>query len=1180
MNLVESSVQDANDAFRNQNYSLALSLYLKFLDQYPELVSLFSYNVNFCKYKLGIVSELSLYQSNVIEANSFDSEYYLVQNPDVAESGMNPEEHYYMFGEKEGRQPNSNFNPSHYYNVNSDVRCAGISAFGHYINNGYKEGRQAKKSLEMVDFVKSSTKPLLFVGHDGLEAGAQFVLLEIVKWFYFHTNKRVKVLLLSYGPLNAEFAKYSEFYSLHEFNIDNSDKLLSFLNEDFEMVFLNTVVSGKFFSYINLLNVKFNCPYVAYIHEMHKVIQTYKSEMDLLQKNQINLWISASPATSRDLVDKYGVDSKKIRTISAFIKPVVERFADVSVLKAETRIMLGIPRNDFVVVGCGSIYWRKGPDLFIDTARTIIKKDKNFTFFWIGKGSDREKLETTLSGDERRKIKFLGHRSNARELFAAADLFFLSSREDPFPLVVLEAAQFGIPTICFKESTGIVEFIKQDAGICLDEISTKEASLKILELSQNQALLKQLGSTARSRVFEQYTSAQKLLDIFVALKESECYKPSVSVVVPFYNQEKYLDERMLSILNQRIRDIEILTFDDCSEDDSYGVVSKYLSDPRVSLLRNETNSGTPFKQWAYGIEKAKGDIVWIAEGDDTCELNFLDTLLPQFLDRSVNIAFARVEMIDEKSNIKKGAFDAYLNKLIPGKFLYSYLNTGQKEVQEVLASCCTLINASGLLIRRSSFGQQLLLAVNYKMCGDWLIYLECLKGGGKIAYCNNTVNYFRRHSLSQVNKIEGTAVYFKERFMISKYVVENFNINKSTLSKMFNEVDYEWDRFEYKRPSGELIQYYDKKFLSLTVANQHKELSVLIVISDLSPGGGQMFAIRLANEIAHQSGKAVLFSVDKFPPNPKVLEKIDDRVIIKTSSESSMMDVVEEFDINVIHSSIWWADKYVYENLPFLLRDIKWLVTMHGCYESLMCDVEIDSSFEVIFRNMLHLVDGWAYLTDKNKGVFERFGYPHNLRQIYNGYRPDILTGMGRLDLGIDEDSFVFCLGSRAIRSKGWLVAVEAVKNIRRKGFKVELLLLGEGELMKELMNNKDPHIHILGQVSNMADFIALSDIALLPTTFVGESMPLVLIEYMSLGKPIITTNVGEISKMVCDEHGTGALVLEVNDDLANNLELSMIRLIEDVSLRESLAYHSKRCFNKFDMNTMMSKYYSMYKSL
>jgi hypothetical protein len=72
---------------------------------------------------------------------SFDADYYLAQNPDVAAAGVDPVVHYFVTGWREGRRPTADFDPEFYLTTYSDVRDAGVNPFLHYLKSGRSEGR-------------------------------------------------------------------------------------------------------------------------------------------------------------------------------------------------------------------------------------------------------------------------------------------------------------------------------------------------------------------------------------------------------------------------------------------------------------------------------------------------------------------------------------------------------------------------------------------------------------------------------------------------------------------------------------------------------------------------------------------------------------------------------------------------------------------------------------------------------------------------------------------------------------------------------------------------------------------------------------------------------------------------------------------------------------------------------
>jgi glycosyltransferase involved in cell wall biosynthesis len=1183
----------ANTAFRNRDFESAVALYEEALSEAEEpLKGHIRFNLDLARRRIGYSTALTgisdafaLQLPSTDTALSFDTDFYLVNNPDVKSANIDPEGHYWSAGEREGRWPNTYFDPVYYLNVNADVRAAKISPFQHFSASGYREGRLGKSPV--YDCLKKrclKAKPLLFVGHDGLLAGAQVLLLEIVRWFFESTTRRIKVLLLGFGPLADRYAEIAEVYTLPGATSDEPTKLRDFLAEDFQFAYLNTTLSGRLLPILELNHINLSSPIIANIHEMADSLEQHRSEIAHLSKKVVH-WISGSPLTTRHLTERFAILPKDISTIPAFIRPLFAKHANPFEQRKTARQELQIHPATFLIMACGTAISRKGPDLFVDTAKKLRAQTKyDLCFLWIGDGEEKVKLERALSPEEASFIKFVGTRRDADSLLAAADVFYLSSREDPFPLVVLSAAQYAIPTVCFRPATGATAFVQDDAGIALPDVDTSQAALAILDLINAPGKRLQLGRVARKRLYESYTVDTKMMETYDVLKKETGYVPSVSVVVPFYNHQKFVDERLYSILGQSIKDIEIIALDDCSSDDTVARIQPYLQkDKRLTLVKNITNSGSPFRQWQKGITLAKSDVVWVAEGDDSCSGNFIDVLLPNFSDPLLNIAFAKVEMMDEEGVKNPGAFKAYFDNACPGKFETPYANSGVNEVKEHFCAHQTLINASGLIFRKSrlcpeAFG----LAVSHRMCGDWLIYLGLLKSG-KIAYCPSAINYFRRHNKSQVFVEEGTSEYFKERFDVTRYIVKNFPVERSHLEKAFQAVDAEWARFKDRNPQVEFDKIYDKNVLlhELNEKNKNKRLpNLLVVASDFSPGGGQMFSIRLANAWEKRGGKVVLLNVGKYISHPKVINKISKSIPVYEAADVDLIELVDIFDIEIIHSAIWWADKYVCENHERLKRRAKWVVTTHGCYETLLGSEHIDKSFPVHIGEMLEKVDFWVYTADKNLAVFQKYGMPKNLKKLRNGYEPEPAQRLDRASLGIRHGATVACLASRAIREKGWFAARDAVIRLNQEGLAVDLLLIGEGPAAKEIASQGKPdYIHLVEQVDNLQDYIAIADIGLLPSMFVGESLPLILIEFMAQGKPILTTDIGEIPDMTTLGDCSAAIIVKLVDGEVNSVQLAagLKELVTDPNKREQLENCSAACFKSFEMKKMIDDYHKIY---
>lgn len=1098
----------------------------------------------------------------------FDSEYYLKNNEDVREAGVDPESHYYSNGETEGRKPNAKFDPIFYRNLSADVRLVDISPFHHFCNNGYSEGRLGISPLESSSRKTSSnSKPLLFIGHDGIQAGSEIVLLEVIKWFYECTNRKIKLLLLAPGPVANKYAHYAEVYVLPDYKVDDAEYLKTFLDESFEFVYMNTVVSGRLFELIGEHDIELTGDIVTHIHEMEKVLDEYAKDMNQLLIHT-KFWISASPASSATLIEKYAIEAEKVITVPAFINPVASLNDSGESLKMEARNELGLSRDAFVIAGCGTVYWRKGPDLFVEAARYIKRRTGQLCeFVWLGDGPDKEELVNGLTDEEKEYIKFAGNRADSNKMLSAANLFFLASREDPFPLVVLESAQHAVPTVCFAPATGITEFIKDDAGISVNAVDAVQAAEAMLELMMDRPRLEALGAVAKKRLFSTYTSEKQNIKIFGAIKQHTSYKPSVSVIVPFYNHEKFLHERIDSIIHQKIKDIEIIALDDCSTDKSVESLEPYRNDCRFRLIVNEKNSGSPFRQWEKGIAEASSDIVWIAEGDDTCDRNFLQTLLPHFNDPMVNIASAKTEIINEFGELQEKALKPYLDSAFEDKFESSYVKDGFQEINEQLGAVCTLVNASALLIRKSSIGNSLSVAQTFKMCGDWLIYLQCLKNG-KIAYSTETHNYFRRHTASQVHKVEGTDIYFSERKSITEFVFKNFPVSQRLVKKAFAAIDHEWARFKYKHPEKVLDDLYSKDQLiqqAKLIKNRH-HVAFYVHGMLFSKGGIERLAAQLANYLVEQGWTVTIYCRISSAENP-VYPLYESVNVVPVFDEHKLESSVYALRQRLLHSDIevfvpmlseWLFDPIVEaaqttgipvivseHNDPWKIEELWW---SHD--RRIKCFEKVDG-----IHLLLHKFNESLPEELRNKVTVITNGV-HIPESLPNEKREKLIVGVGRLEPQKRFDRLIEAVG-------------QIQGELRTAGYRIEIY--GEGSLKSSLLQQiselgVNDLVYLMGKTSQIETVYRRASLFVLPSEF--EGFGIVVVEALSFGVPVIAFRDCNGPNEIIREDLDGWLVNSINDlaeKIVYFIGLTNLDLHRKNARERAMEYSIEHFFNRWE---------------
>lgn len=178
-----------------------------------------------------------------------------------------------------------------------------------------------------------------------------------------------------------------------------------------------------------------------------------------------------------------------------------------------------LPQDTVVVLGAGTVQLRKGLHLFVSCAKKVREKDPGarIRFVWIGSGfNPEEDLNYSCFIDEQIKRSELGDSftllNEVHELqcaYDSADIFFLSSKLDPLPLVAQDALFNKLPLVCFDGASGIPGHIKVDdeasAGV-VPYLDIDAAAEKILRLAADAELRKKTGEAGRrlaGRIFDQ-----------------------------------------------------------------------------------------------------------------------------------------------------------------------------------------------------------------------------------------------------------------------------------------------------------------------------------------------------------------------------------------------------------------------------------------------------------------------------------------------------------------------------------------------------------------------------------------------------------------------------------------------------------------------------------------------------
>lgn len=737
-------------------------------------------------------------------------------------------------------QPNFIENQSDFIHQDASLKQ---SVSGHKINERFD------KSL------KNNVTSILFISHDARLSGAQLILVHLTEWLAKHTLINIKIITFEGGPLIDRMKNVGHTIIWHEFlvqypdSIERKNALREFCG-DIDLVYGNTSVAPTIYSEI----AHFNVPIITHVHELQLAMDKYISSDVINKMNHYSTaYIACSTPVENNLLERHDASEKDFVKVYEFIDEY-ER-ASSSYDKNSLRKELGLETDKFIVIGCGTIYWRKGVDLFIDAAIKLKKLGKdNVQFYWIGndfwdgghkKGeypSWKDLMQRIEQNGLVENISFIGVKNNPRDYFLASDIYFLASREDPFPLSALEAAQCSLPIICFDKGGGIPEFVDHDAGIICPYEDTDYVAEKIAQLMDNDSLRLSLGNTARQKLLQRHTvdaTAPKILEF---IRNTSSINPAVSIIVPNYNYEQYLPLRIKSILNQTFKDFELILLDDYSTDNSMKIIEQYKHLPFVKIIANTANSGNVFKQWKKGIEIARGNLIWIAEADDYANPIFLESLVRKMMDEDIALAYSNSITVDDNNEVI-GDYSSYYQRLNVNHWDKQYTVSANDEINLGLGVKNTVPNVSAVVFRKKYITEEMLqIASTFKLSGDWYIYVNLLKGH-KITYEPEKLNYHRKHQQTVTSHAHGDEqkqVILDEAAQIHEFVRDNYQLNSEYVNKWETHVSDQILGLFPNVSNSEFNNYYPfdtvkNKIITIEDNNQNKKNAIIVThAADLS----------------------------------------------------------------------------------------------------------------------------------------------------------------------------------------------------------------------------------------------------------------------------------------------------------------------------------------------------------
>lgn len=607
---------------------------------------------------------------------------------------------------------------------------------------GYAWLEACRRALNTVSKEFGFQRRLVLLIHDCHPHGAQYIALSLCKALRANGHE-LQILSLGPGRLLDDFNRIAPVHLYGELRAKDRDRLLKGLQiQGYNYLIANTTVSGDSLREFSLREFRI----LTLIHEMPELIRERG-----LQQAAANIAeysdkvVFPAPLVANRFREICGVEPEKvIHRHQGLIRsnPYRTRRHEARQLVCKRH---RIPMESLIILAIAFMDERKGPDLLVESLAQVRQAtDAPLHCIWVGRHDPlmlKRVIDLLNNYQLNQSFHLAGFIRDPMEYYAAADVYALPSREDPFPNVVLESLHVGLPVVAFRSRTGCEELITQHGGELAPPLDCKAFASALLRTSNRSPVKEPLEDLSLSM----HAYAMDLTHALMGTLR-------VSVIVPNYNYGTLIAARLASIASQTFAPYEIIVLDDASTDNSIEEIEAFRAECRFAtrLVVNSVNSGSPFGQWGKGVELASGDLVWIAEADDLSHPDFLAEVVSPFSDPSVVLAYSDSQQIDAYGRVLAKDYHGWTRDLGPF-WQGSYCIDGTAEIARAISIKNTIPNISSVLFRRNALKQALQectdIMPTLRVAGDWYLYLNLLCNG-KIAFVANSLNVHRRHSTS------------------------------------------------------------------------------------------------------------------------------------------------------------------------------------------------------------------------------------------------------------------------------------------------------------------------------------------------------------------------------------------------------------------------------------------------
>ncbi|ADC46923.1 glycosyl transferase GT2 family [Methanobrevibacter ruminantium M1] len=308
-------------------------------------------------------------------------------------------------------------------------------------------------------------------------------------------------------------------------------------------------------------------------------------------------------------------------------------------------------------------------------------------------------------------------------------------------------------------------------------------------------------------------------------------KIKVSVIIPIYNNEKFLSKCLDSVINQTLNEIEIICIDDGSSDNSIEILNQYvLKDSRLKIISQENLGAATARN--NGLKIAKGEYIAFLDSDDWLELNAFEKLYENITTNNSDLVLFNSIEHKENANLKERIH--IKNDSIPDYNYYTFNYNYKKDL--VMNG---YLDIWSKMYRTSFLKENNIQFSNHQIFNDIQFHIKTMLNAKKISYCPEFLyNYLRINHPSLQNNLS----LGNESFILLDIIdeIEDYLID----NEFYNELKSNFIRFkltELESTLEKLENPYRNEFFKLIKNNFKKMQLTEYQRKELPPENYQFF---------------------------------------------------------------------------------------------------------------------------------------------------------------------------------------------------------------------------------------------------------------------------------------------------------------------------------------------------